>query len=221
MSEEKNYNEVKVKPAGTMEYKSHTGIWTSADCCYYLPHYKRVGNGWNIYPSPYENLIVNDILELCSKYKFVGEVIEEKLYDKTVLFFGNTIEELEKSFQEKVETIIKAQKIITYTTEVDYSGNFSIRISKTNHKILADFAKYSKKTINAMVSDAIDDYINKQSKVTNNKTYLPINPDGFPKNKEEFDEKEIKHAKIVNEEMEKTIMSNEVFDEIDDTEFDD
>ena len=82
----------------------------------------------------------------------VGKVIGIK---KNIEYEGDTLAELEEAFRDKISSYIKEQP---------YKGSFNIRISPVLHRQIAIYAIEHKKSLNAAVEEAIQQYMDQESK---------------------------------------------------------
>ena len=91
----------------------------------------------------------------------VGKVIGIK---KNIEYEGDTLAELEEAFRDKIISYIKDCGKQGIAPEQPYKGSFNIRISPVLHRQIAIYAIEHKKSLNAAVEEAIQQYMDQESK---------------------------------------------------------
>lgn len=114
---------------------------------------------------------MNDILEYKGYYgnvhfsaedeTFIGEVIG---INDTIVFEGETVEELKASFFESVEDYLDACREVGKDPDKTYKGSFNIRISTDLHRDAAMLAAIKKISLNDFVRYAINEVVAKEKK---------------------------------------------------------
>ena len=91
----------------------------------------------------------------------VGKVIGIK---KNIEYEGDTLAELEEAFRDKISSYIKDCGKQGIAPEQPYKGSFNIRISPALHRQIAIYAIEHKKSLNAAVEEAIQQYMDQENK---------------------------------------------------------
>ena len=83
---------------------------------------------------------------------FHGEVINLR---DVVTFQGASVQELRKAFEESVDDYLEFCEERGESPDKPYSGKFMVRLEPELHKMLAIRAKRERKSLNALVHDAL------------------------------------------------------------------
>jgi predicted HicB family RNase H-like nuclease len=100
-------------------------------------------------------------------YHTVGELDSDDrcIYGKIigisdlVMFEGNTVEEFESAFHDSVDDYLEFCAENNKEPNKEYSGQFNVRVSPETHRVLAVRAEASGRKLNAVVSEALNRYI--------------------------------------------------------------
>ena len=114
---------------------------------------------------------MNDILEYKGYYgnvhfsaeddAFIGEVIG---INDTIVFEGETVEELKGSFHQAVDDYLDACKEVSKSPDKTYKGSFNVRIPADLHRQAALVAAVKKVSLNDFVKYAIGETIEKEKR---------------------------------------------------------
>jgi predicted HicB family RNase H-like nuclease len=87
---------------------------------------------------------------------FVGEVfgVEDSLN-----FHGNSIDELEKAFQDCIENYLNICKQIGKEPQKEFSGTFNVRTTSQIHKRASEYAAENGYSLNQVVSMAMETFL--------------------------------------------------------------
>lgn len=80
--------------------------------------------------------------------------------DDLITYEGNTIDELEEAFKYMVDDYLKTCEEIGKNPQKSYSGTFNVRVQPEVHQALASIAKTKGITLNELVKDAFNSYVN-------------------------------------------------------------
>ena len=80
--------------------------------------------------------------------------------DDTLIFDGNSIDELNNAFHESIDDYIEMCREIGKEPCKEFKGSFNVRISPELHRIIALKAEAEETSLNQLVSDAITSFIN-------------------------------------------------------------
>jgi predicted HicB family RNase H-like nuclease len=80
-----------------------------------------------------------------------------------VSFEGTDVVSLEQSFKEAVDEYLSFCKAEGKAPDVPFKGSFNIRLSQELHKQAALFAEEHNRKLNAVVNDALKEYLAKAS----------------------------------------------------------
>ena len=87
---------------------------------------------------------------------FIGTVIG---INDELVFHGESYKELEEMFHQSIDNYLEMCKAFGKTPEKEYKGSFNVRVSAELHKKLDIYAMSHEKTMNQVVSAAIEQYI--------------------------------------------------------------
>ena len=73
---------------------------------------------------------------------------------------GNSVQELEKDFQNVIDEYLKDCTERGVKPEQPYKGSFNVRINPELHRIIAIYAMENGKSLNAAVEEALRQYVN-------------------------------------------------------------
>ncbi len=79
-----------------------------------------------------------------------------------VTFEGDTVQELEQSFQEAVDDYLDFCKENDLEPEKAYKGQFNVRVKPELHRALAMEAAIKGKSLNCVVEDALESHVNQK-----------------------------------------------------------
>ena len=72
---------------------------------------------------------------------------------------GNSVQELEKDFQNVIDDYLQDCEERGVTPEQPYKGSFNVRINPELHRIIAIYAMENGKSLNAAVEEALKQYV--------------------------------------------------------------
>ena len=98
---------------------------------------------------------------------FIGTVIG---INDELIFHGESYKELEEMFQQSIDNYLEMCKAFGKNPEKEYKGSFNVRVSAELHKKLDIYAMSHEKTMNQVVSEAIEQHIT-SSEATIDKLY--------------------------------------------------
>lgn len=84
-----------------------------------------------------------------------------------ILFEGQSVEELRKSFEYMVDEYLNDCKNEGIEPEKPYKGSLNVRIGSDTHRILAEQAQAKDVTINSYIKEILDNYIKNSISGTN------------------------------------------------------
>lgn len=84
--------------------------------------------------------------------------------DDLIMYEGNTIEELEQSFQYMVDDYIETCKELGKAPQKAYSGTFNVRPGAEIHQALSEIATIENISLNKLIVNIFKDYVNNISK---------------------------------------------------------
>lgn len=87
---------------------------------------------------------------------FVGHIFG---INDVIGFHANSVPELHKAFQEAVDNYLATCQKLGHEPQRAYSGNFNVRIDPELHARAAAEAKLRKKSLNAVVAEALKQYV--------------------------------------------------------------
>lgn len=87
---------------------------------------------------------------------FFGKV---EMIDDLVTFEANTVEDLEKNFQEGINDYINTCQKLGREVQKSYKGVFNVRVSPKLHKLAYQKALKNNISLNALVGKSLEQYI--------------------------------------------------------------
>ncbi len=81
-----------------------------------------------------------------------------------VTYEGTDVSTLKQNFREAVEDYIATCKSKGRDPDVPYKGSFNVRVGKDLHKRAAVYAATNKKKLNTVVSDALEQYLEAETR---------------------------------------------------------
>lgn len=82
-----------------------------------------------------------------------------EMIDDLVTFEANTVDDLEKSFQDSVDDYLSTCKALGIEAQKTYKGIFNVRISPKLHKLAQQSALKNNISLNALVGKSLEAYI--------------------------------------------------------------
>jgi predicted HicB family RNase H-like nuclease len=92
---------------------------------------------------------------------FVGEVFG---IADSLNFHGNSIDELEKAFQDCIENYLSLCAQIGKEPQKEFSGSFNVRTTSQIHEKASEFAAENGYSLNQVVSMAMEAFLGNQAK---------------------------------------------------------
>jgi predicted HicB family RNase H-like nuclease len=89
---------------------------------------------------------------------FFGRLIN---VNDRITYEGDSVNSLRKDFEESVDEYLETCSQIGKEPEKTYKGSFNIRITPSLHKQLAIYSATEGKTLNTIVAEAIQHYVDK------------------------------------------------------------
>ena len=77
-----------------------------------------------------------------------------------ITYEGDSVQSLRKDFNEAVDEYLKACKELGKEPEKTYKGSFNVRIEPILHRQLVVYSSSHGKSLNAVVEEAISNYVN-------------------------------------------------------------
>ena len=99
-------------------------------------------------------------------YSAEDELLHGKLIGirDLVAYEGTDVRSLKESFQEAVDDYLKSCRHRGKTPDVPFKGSFNVRVGPELHKRAAAIAGQKHKTLNTVVSEALESYIAAEEK---------------------------------------------------------
>ena len=89
--------------------------------------------------------------------EFYGTVVN--LHRDHVDFRGTTIEEVQRAFQDSIDFYLAGCRKDGGEPEKPFSGRFVVRLSPTIHRRASTLARLKDRSLNAVVVEAIEEYL--------------------------------------------------------------
>ncbi len=80
-----------------------------------------------------------------------------------VIYDGKDVQTLEENFQGAVDEYLAFCKAEGKTPDTPFKGSFNVRISQDLHQRAARFADEHNRKLNAVINDALTDYLSKSA----------------------------------------------------------
>lgn len=103
----------------------------------------------------YKNYIGSVEYDLTDKFLY-GKIL---FIDDLVTYEGETIEELENSFQKMVDDYLETCKALGKKPQKVYSGSFNIRTGPQIHQALAEIAELKNISMNKLIIAIFSDFV--------------------------------------------------------------
>lgn len=100
---------------------------------------------------------------------FIGKVFG---ITDTLIFDGETVAELTEMFHQTIDDYIKLCEESGKTPEKEFKGSFNIRISPETHRRIALKAEQKSVSINQVVNDAIESFLDENKGIHGHETYI-------------------------------------------------
>ncbi len=132
----------------------------------------------------------NNLLEYKGYHAKIEIDTEDKLFIGTVIgindylvFHGENYNELQKMFEQSIDNYLQMCAEMGIEPDKEYKGTFNVRISPELHKKADLRAKSEKTTLNQLIGNAIEQYINNNVQQTSKEIYfLPMETIGIMNN---------------------------------------
>lgn len=98
-----------------------------------------------------------------NRYVIYGKIL---FINDLVTYETEDLQQIETEFQAAVDDYIETCSTLGIEAHKSFNGSFNVRIGPETHQRLAWFATKNRKKINAVVRNAVEDYLNRQNKTT-------------------------------------------------------